>query len=181
MANILLKKSYLLEDLKEIKFRDLWNSHGVFTTMWIFGKPAKILFFKQHIKNLNPECTYKFINFVQGKEIIKNEFKDETMKDKILYCLDHYPRYCHKSDLLRYCLLYIYGGVYLDVDLKPLISFNDIVTKDIDLFTSFGRDNKPMIINNNLIHPITSNGILISKKENPILLDLIKHSITNKP
>ena len=83
-------------------------------------------FVEQHIKNLNPECTYKFINFVQGKEIIKNEFKDETMKDKILYCLDHYPRYCHKSDLLRYCLLYIYGGVYLDVDLKPLISFNDI-------------------------------------------------------
>jgi branched-subunit amino acid aminotransferase/4-amino-4-deoxychorismate lyase len=52
MENILLKKSYLHKDLKEINFKDLWDTHGVFTTMWIFGKPAKILFFKKHIKNL---------------------------------------------------------------------------------------------------------------------------------
>ena len=45
MATYLLKKSYRHKDLKETKFNDLWNSHGVFTTMWIFGKPAKILIF----------------------------------------------------------------------------------------------------------------------------------------
>ena len=52
MVTYLLKKSYQLKDLKEIEFNDLWGDHGVFTTMWIFGKPAKILFFKEHIKNL---------------------------------------------------------------------------------------------------------------------------------
>ena len=52
MANYLLKKSYQRKDLKEIKFRDLWNDHGVFTTMWIYGKPPRILFFKSHIDNL---------------------------------------------------------------------------------------------------------------------------------
>ena len=52
MANYLLKKSYQRKDLKEIKFRDLWNDHGVFTTMWIYGKPPRILFFKSHINNL---------------------------------------------------------------------------------------------------------------------------------
>ena len=52
MAIYSLKKSYRLKDLKEIDFKDLWGDHGVFTTMWIFGKPAKILFFKDHIKNL---------------------------------------------------------------------------------------------------------------------------------
>ncbi len=72
MANILLKKSYLLEDLKEIKFRDLWNSHGVFTTMWIFGKPAKILFFKGHIKNLVKSIKiYKIKNKNVEKKILK--------------------------------------------------------------------------------------------------------------
>jgi branched-subunit amino acid aminotransferase/4-amino-4-deoxychorismate lyase len=52
MAIYSLKKSYQLKDLEEIDFKDLWGDHGIFTTMWIFGKPAKILFFKNHIKNL---------------------------------------------------------------------------------------------------------------------------------
>ena len=52
MAIYLLKKSYQLKDLKQIDFKDLWGDHGIFTTMWIFGKPAKILFFKNHLKNL---------------------------------------------------------------------------------------------------------------------------------
>ena len=52
MVNYLLKKSYRLKNLKEIKFKDLWGDHGVFTTMWIFGNPPKILFFKGHINNL---------------------------------------------------------------------------------------------------------------------------------
>tara|TARA_S200000501_G_scaffold354888_1_gene376008 strand:+ start:322 stop:1095 length:774 start_codon:yes stop_codon:yes gene_type:complete len=52
MVIYLLKKSYQLKDLKEINFKDLWGDHGVFTTMWIFGKPPKILFFKNHIENL---------------------------------------------------------------------------------------------------------------------------------
>jgi hypothetical protein len=137
-------------------------------------------FVEQHIRNLNPDYNYNFINFDQGKEIIKTEFTDETIKEKILYCMDNYPRYCHKSDLLRYCLLYMYGGVYIDVDLKPLIPFNKMKMTDIDFFTSFGRGGQPRIVNGILIYPITSNGILISKKENPILLDLIHHSITNK-
>ena len=52
MVTLLLKKSYRHKDLKEIKFHDLWNSHGVFTTMRVIGKPAKILFFNEHIENL---------------------------------------------------------------------------------------------------------------------------------
>ena len=52
MVKYLLKKSYQLKDLKEIEFNDLWGDHGVFTTMWIFGNPPKILFFKEHINNL---------------------------------------------------------------------------------------------------------------------------------
>ena len=52
MAILLLKKSYRHKDLKEIKFNDLWNAYGVFTTMRVIGKSAKILFYKSHIDNL---------------------------------------------------------------------------------------------------------------------------------
>ena len=52
MATNLLKRSYQLKDLKEIDFKNLWGDHGIFTTMWIFGKPPKILFLKTILKNL---------------------------------------------------------------------------------------------------------------------------------
>ena len=52
MVTYLLKKSYQHKNLKEINFYDLWGERGMFTTMWIFGKPPKILFFNKHIKNL---------------------------------------------------------------------------------------------------------------------------------
>ncbi len=52
MVKYLLKKSYQLKDLQEVNFKDLWGDNGIFTTMWIYGKPPKILFFKSHINNL---------------------------------------------------------------------------------------------------------------------------------
>ena len=53
MATLLLKKSYLHKNFKEIKFNDLWNLYGIFTTMNIVGKPYKILHYKNHINNLS--------------------------------------------------------------------------------------------------------------------------------
>ena len=52
MVTLLLKKSYLHKDLKEVKFNDLWNGHGIFTTMRVMGRSAKIIFYKTHIDNL---------------------------------------------------------------------------------------------------------------------------------
>ena len=46
MVTLLLKKSYQHKDLKEVKFKDLWNDYGVFTTMRVVGKNKKIIFFK---------------------------------------------------------------------------------------------------------------------------------------
>ena len=63
MVAYLLKKSYQLKDLKEVSFNDLWGDHGVFTTMWIFNKPPKILFFEKHIDNLIKSIkVYKIIS-----------------------------------------------------------------------------------------------------------------------
>ena len=43
MATLLLKKSYQLNNLKEVNFKDLWGSRGVFTTMRMVGKPPKLI------------------------------------------------------------------------------------------------------------------------------------------
>ena len=72
MATYSLKKSYQLKDLQEINFKDLWGDHGIFTTMWIFGKPAKILFFDNHIKNL--------IRSLKSYGITKKSLKTDILK-----------------------------------------------------------------------------------------------------
>ena len=82
MATLLLKKSYLHKDLKEIKFHDLWNSHGVFTTMRIIGRPAKILFFKNHINNLIRSLKIYKINKKNIKQNILKLIKLNISKNK---------------------------------------------------------------------------------------------------
>ena len=72
MAIYSLKKSYRLKDLQDIDFKDLWGDHGIFTTMWIFGKPPKILFFKNHIKNLIKSL---YIYGVKNKSLNKDILK----------------------------------------------------------------------------------------------------------
>ena len=72
MATYLLKKSYRLKNLRKIEFQDLWGDHGIFTTMWIFGKPAKILFFDNHLKNL--------ISSLKKYQITKKSLKSDVLK-----------------------------------------------------------------------------------------------------
>ena len=82
MATLLLKKSYRLKDLKEIKFNDLWNSHGVFTTMRVIGKPWKIIFFKSHINNLIKSLKIYKIHRKNLKKDILNLVKLNLKKNK---------------------------------------------------------------------------------------------------
>ena len=82
MATLLLKKSYRHKDLKEIKFHDLWNSYGVFTTMRVIGKPTKILFFKEHIENLLRSLKIYKINKKNIKQNILKLIKLNLSKKK---------------------------------------------------------------------------------------------------
>ncbi len=81
MVKYLLKKSYQRKNFKEIEFDDLWNKDGVFTTMWIYNKPPKILFFKTHIDNLIKSLkAYKIYDEAIKSKILKliNENIDKT-------------------------------------------------------------------------------------------------------
>jgi len=88
MVTFLLKKSYWLKNLQEVSFRDLWGDHGIFTTMWIFGKPPKILFFENHIKNLVESLEKYGIKkkFIQ-KDILKIINKNLSKKTKYNHLL----------------------------------------------------------------------------------------------
>ena len=79
MAIPLLKKSYQLSNLREVAFKDLWGSRGVFTTLRMIGNPPKLLLFKPHIENLIKSTKkYGIIN-KNLKNIIKNLIKTNTL------------------------------------------------------------------------------------------------------
>ena len=82
MATLLLKKSYLHKNLKEIRFKNLWNLHGIFTTMRIIGKPPKILFFKEHINNVVKSLKIYNIKPKNLKKNIKKIIKQNVNKKK---------------------------------------------------------------------------------------------------
>ena len=82
MVKLLLKKSYRHKDLKEIKFHDLWNSYGVFTTMRVIGRSAKILFYKSHIDNLIKSLNKYNIRGTNLKKNILNLIKLNLEKNK---------------------------------------------------------------------------------------------------
>jgi len=82
MANILFKKSYLHKTLKETEYRSLWHSHGIFTTMRVVGKPFKILFFKEHIKNFNKSLKDYKINNKNTKKTVIRLIKSNLNKKK---------------------------------------------------------------------------------------------------
>jgi len=112
MVNYLLKKSYQLKDLKEIKFKDLWGDHGVFTTMWIFDSPPKILFFKDHISNL--------IKSTKAYSISKSSLRSDILI-LIKENLDNKIKYNH---LLRVALNKNTLSISLRKRVKPKLNFN---------------------------------------------------------
>ena len=112
MVNYLLKKSYQLRDLKEIEFKDLWGDHGVFTTMWIFGNPPKILFFKEHINNL--------IKSTKAYSISKPSIKLDILR-LLKENLNFKKKYNH---LLRIALNKKTLSISLRKRIKPNLDFN---------------------------------------------------------
>ena len=170
MAILLLKKSYRHKDLKEIKFHDLWNSYGVFTTMRVIGKPVKILFFKEHIENLFRSLKIYKIN---KKNIRQNIFKLIKLNLSKKKKYDHLFRVAVNNKMISISLrkrlkpksnfslkLINYKRIdpeYKNLKYKKILSFlekMDTTKSDIALYK-----------NNKILESGTSNLLFIKKKK----------------
>lgn len=73
------------------------------------------------IKKLNPRFNYFLFDDNDCRKFIKTYFKSDV--------LDAYDRLipgAYKADLWRYCVLFIKGGIYLDIKYTPLNGFKFI-------------------------------------------------------
>ena len=116
MATLLLKKSYQLSNLKEVAFKDLWGSRGVFTTMRMVGKPPKLLLLKPHIENLLKSSKKYGITKKNLKYIILDLIKKNTL-------------YKGPDNLFRIALNKKLISVSIRKRLKPNNNFNLLLFK----------------------------------------------------
>ncbi len=106
LANYIpVREKYITED-KKYKF----ISKKIFQT-WETDLVSEDMFeaVSSWINN-NPEWEYYFFDIESRRNFIKNNFAAE-----ILNAYDALIPGAYKADLWRYCVLYIYGGVYIDI------------------------------------------------------------------
>ena len=83
---------------------------------------------------------YEMWNKEDCDNLIKSEF--HTFSD--LWNDFFYP--IQKADFIRYCILFKYGGIYIDCDIRPVKPFDELFEKDF-VFVHWANDKKRLPYN----------------------------------
>ena len=110
----------------------------------------------QNILKLNPNYNYLLITDKDAENLISSNFTNEIYQAYLKLNVG-----AAKGDFIRYIALYLYGGVYIDLDSSITINLDTFINYNLDFI--FFYDHAYNLMNT----PI------ITKKKNPILLKLI--------
>jgi hypothetical protein len=121
--------------------------------IWI-GNKVKPKIFLDSFKNMHPDYEYILWN--------ENEIKKRNMIFECQKQIDDNDQYCGKSDIMRYEILYKYGGIYIDADTYCLERIDSIMQEE-----SFHYENE------DLRKDLVANGFIIVKPNNPIIKSCI--------
>lgn len=117
--------------------------------------------------NRNPDYEYRYYDEHDRREFIKLNFDP-----KVLIAYDSLIPGAYKADLWRYCVIYIEGGVYIDIKMGALVPLTRLIPPDTDL----------MIINDT--HDMTLyNAFFAATPKHPALLktiELVTERVGNK-
>lgn len=97
--------------------------------IWFNGSPPEpFIYFSQHLRELHPNWEYKLWTLDNMPELANQE------------AFNWFEKPMFKSDILRYEVLYSFGGVYVDFDflclknIEPLLQKDYLVVYDADNF-----------------------------------------------
>jgi mannosyltransferase OCH1-like enzyme len=116
----------------------------------------------------NPYINYKIYNNSKARTFLKKYFKPIVLNSYDILI----PK-AYKSDLLRYCLLYIFGGAYLDVKLI-LNSIPKKLFQNQEYLISQGKKRR-----NFDYKPIENSFLYFKKAKHPLLKKCIQQIIDN--
>ena len=120
--------------------------------------PQKVF---DNIQKFASDYEYTFFSNEHQYQFIKDNY-DQSVLD----AYNNLENLAHKSDVFRYCYLYIYGGVYLDIKIELIKPLNQI-------------------FNNNYVYTVLSSvggticqGIIATPPKNEIFIKLIEYAKT---
>jgi mannosyltransferase OCH1-like enzyme len=76
-----------------------------------------------------------------------------------------YPYHIQRCDAFRYMVLYLYGGIYIDIDIECKDGFDDLLKNDLVLAYSLGKMYK--------LYEFITNEFMMSSKHNHFMLQCI--------
>lgn len=128
-----------------------------------------ILFQTHHTKSEIPQYIFDNINtYASGYKYVLLDDKDALIflnkyfSKCVVQKFKYLPKGPHKADLLRYCLLYIYGGVYMDIKIILIKKLDDIFINKTYFYSVIGHDNIQIF-----------QGIIASPPRNKLFLELV--------
>jgi len=118
--------------------------------------PANMMLNISKIIDMNPEFDYYLYSDNECRLFIQNNFDQSVVN-----AFDILIPGAFKSDLWRYCILYINGGIYLDLKFYCNIPFKNILNHGSTIFV---KDRSLFFFKSNLIY----NAFMISIPNNPV-------------
>jgi len=115
----------------------------------------------------NPDFNFYIYDDDACANFIKKYFDPE-----VLYVYNNLKPGAYKADLFRYCILYIYGGVYMDIKFILHKKLKDLILKYNYIFVSDLQTDKTC-------RGGSFNGFIVSAKNNNIFIDCINQIILN--
>jgi mannosyltransferase OCH1-like enzyme len=122
----------------------------------------------ENLKN-NSEFDYYFYDDDDCLEFIEDNFDED-----VVYAYKQLIPGAYKADLWRYCILYINGGFYADIDTLCLDSIDKILDKHVEFVSVIDLNATVSEGNHNL-----SNGFIGSIPKHPILFKCIMQIVNH--
>lgn len=135
---------------------------NIFQTWYTKNLPPKMKESVELLKKQNPEFNHFLFDDDDCREFIQENFELDVLK-----AFDSLVPGAYKADLWRYCVLYIYGGVYLDIKFHCVNNFKLITLTEEE---HFARDY--------LISGVY-NAVMITLPKNETLLKCINQIVEN--
>lgn len=110
------------------KYPIINNDKFLFQTYYKKSKIPKDIY--SNIKLFAPEYKHVILDDNEIRNFLKEHFTDD-----VLETFNSLKEGAHKADLARYCLLYMYGGIYLDIKTELIQPINTIFTDNSIIYT----------------------------------------------
>jgi mannosyltransferase OCH1-like enzyme len=136
----------------------------IFQTWYSLDLPPVIASCVEELKEKNPEFEHILMDDEQCREFLENHYEEDVVN-----AFDQLIPGAYRADLWRYCILYVYGGIYLDIKYRCVNDFRLIDLTENEYFV------KDMDCSGKGVY----NALMVSKPKNPKYLQFINRLVQN--